>query len=136
MAGVALALAMVACSGGGGGGDEGRSSPTFPTTTTTRPAETTTTADPREDAFRRGLSSALDGEDAADVEAFLGAARSICLGLASARGVAGLQSSAIDLALSGNTPDDVMATVLRTAGKELCPDSAAVIDAELAKRGL
>lgn len=134
MAGVVLALALVACSGGGGGADEAPSQGTFPPTT--RPATTTTRTDSREDAFRRGLSGALEGEDEADVEAFLDAARSICLGLASARGAAELQSSAIDLALSGNTPDDVMATVLRTAGKELCPDSAEVINAELAKRGL
>lgn len=134
MAGAVLALAVVACSGGGGGAEEAPSKGTFPPTT--RPATTTTRADSREDAFRQGLSSALDGEDEADVEAFLDAARSICLGLASARGAAELQSSAIDLALSGNTPDDVMATVLRTAGKELCPDSAEVINAELAKRGL
>lgn len=144
-----LALAVIVLAGCSSSGDPGAGADD--TTTTTE--RTTTTLTPNE-AFLSEIERSLDfGNDAGGGPATLALAQSICDSLTTnasiaaddaandtpqtdASVIAAANGMGISAAFTGDSPDDVIAVVLRAGGEHLCPDHATTIEADLQARGL
>lgn len=142
-AAVAIALALtIGCSG-----DNEAEAPA----TTQRP--TTTVAPSPEEAFVADYERQVDGETPAGSQAALGLAQNICNSLETNAAIAADNAASdtpasdqsvieaangmtISAAFTGETPDAVVAVILRTGSNQLCPAHSDTINATLASLGL